>query len=70
MPKTRSSLGVSRFVAVLGALPLGLLFVASDAHAQQAGTNAKPLPNAHLREPFRSILNAFAAIPAKLRPQR
>ncbi len=45
MPKTRSSLGVSRFVAVLGALPLGLLFMSSDAHAQQAGTNAKPLPN-------------------------
>lgn len=29
--------------------------------------HAKPLPNAHLYEPFRSILNAFAAIPAKLR---
>lgn len=54
MPTTRSSLGVSRFlrvfqgplrIALLGALPLGALFVSTDAHAQTAGTNSKPLPN-------------------------
>ena len=32
-------------VAALGAVPLGLLCLSSDAHAQSAGTNSKPLPN-------------------------
>ena len=50
MSTTPSSLRVSRFlrlarVAALGALPLALLGVSSDAKAQSAGTNAKPLPN-------------------------
>lgn len=51
---TRSSLGVSRSrrllraharVAALGALPLALLCLSSDARGQAAGTNSKPLPN-------------------------
>jgi type IV pilus assembly protein PilY1 len=50
MPTTRNPIGVPRFlrvarVAALGALPLALLGVSTDAHAQAAGTNSKPLPN-------------------------
>jgi type IV pilus assembly protein PilY1 len=53
MPTTRSPIGVSRFlrpqrVVALGAIAvsaLGVLSLSSDANAQVAGTNSKPLPN-------------------------